>query len=99
LGTYGGPTQTMPLLPGSPALDTGAAAGLTPPAGPVANGGVTSITVASTSGLGAGLYIQIDSEIMLVTGISNATTLTVARAQLSTGATGPTTPGVRGTRA
>ncbi len=29
LGNYGGPTQTMPLLPGSPAIETGAAMGQT----------------------------------------------------------------------
>jgi hypothetical protein len=27
LGTYGGPTQTIPLLPGSPAIDAGTATG------------------------------------------------------------------------
>ena len=39
----------------------------------------TSITVANTNGLGLGLYVEIDSEIMLITGTTSDTTLTVAR--------------------
>jgi hypothetical protein len=35
LGNYGGATQTIPLLPGSPALDAGAAVGAGPAANPV----------------------------------------------------------------
>jgi hypothetical protein len=35
LGNYGGTTQTIPLLPGSPALDAGAAVGAGPAASPV----------------------------------------------------------------
>jgi hypothetical protein len=42
LSDYGGPTQTMPLLPGSPALNTGdpSQAGVADQRGPVRSGGV-----------------------------------------------------------
>ena len=65
---------------------------------PIATGD-TSITVANTNGLGLGLYVEIDSEIMLITGMTSGTTLTVARGQLGTMAVAHTTPGVNVTLA
>jgi hypothetical protein len=50
----------------------------------IANGTTSSITVASTAGLVQGMYIQIDSEILLITGVADGTTLDVARGQLGT---------------
>ena len=44
----------------------------------------TSFTVASTTGFAANDHIQIDSEIIKITTVTNATTLAVTRAQLST---------------
>jgi len=84
LGDYGGPTQTVALEPASPAIDKGAPVVFTTLAAPIADEFTTSITVADTSGLAVGLYVQIDSEIMRITGVTSATTLTVARGQLGT---------------
>jgi hypothetical protein len=44
----------------------------------------TIVTVASNANIAIGNYIQIDSEIMLVTGTSGSTSITVARAQIGT---------------
>jgi len=78
LGYYGGPTQTLGLLSGSPALNAG---------GPLTALGTaplvtdTTITVANAAAIAStpGAYvIQIDSEQMLVTGVDlTANTLTV----------------------
>jgi hypothetical protein len=50
------------------------------------NNSVTAITVDSTTGYEAGDYIRIDSEIMLVTGVTSSTVLAVTRAQEKTAA-------------
>jgi hypothetical protein len=99
LGDYGGPTQTMAPLPGSKAVGAGAPVVFTTLTAAIANAAATSITVASTSGVGPGLYIQIDSEIMRITGVSNGTTLGVARGQLGTAAAAHATTGVNVTLA
>jgi hypothetical protein len=46
----------------------------------------TSITVASITGIANGDYLQVDSEIMLVTAAPSGSTVTVARGQLGTAA-------------
>jgi len=83
LDDYGGPTRTMHVLPGSAAINNGTPA-FTTLAAAIDDASVTSITVADTTGFGIGLYIKVDNEIMRVTGVTNATTLTVARGQLGT---------------
>ncbi len=92
-------TQTCPPLPGSPAIDAGISAVLTTLTASIPDAGAGTITVASTAGLGVGLYIQIDNEIMLITGVTGGTTLTVERGQLGMGATTHTTTGVNVTLA
>jgi hypothetical protein len=70
LGNYGGPTQTMPLLPDSPALGNGGAA-VTILAGAI-DGLATSINVANIAAIAStpGTYlIQIESEQILVTDV------------------------------
>ncbi len=93
LGDYGGPTQTMALLPGSPAIDQGGAVAVLTAAG-VADTMTTAVTLASGSAfaatnlpaLAAGDYfvIQVDSELMAVTALTlnadGTATLTVHRA-------------------
>jgi hypothetical protein len=86
LANNGGPTQTMSLLAGSPALSSGASVVFNSLSAAIADTVTTTITLFSTSGLGVGLYVRIDSEIMLITGVTGATTLSVARGQLSTSA-------------
>ena len=71
----GGPTQTMALLAGSPALDAGT--DLTILNGPIDNS-VTAIGVTDGTGIPAGFAIRIDDEQMVVTSkVGN--TLTVTR--------------------
>ena len=94
LGTFGnngGPTQTVPLLTGSPAIGAGGVVNQTSAA--IANGTTTSISVAtagvfassSLPTLSSGSYftIQIDAEQMAVTGVTvngdGTATLTVTR--------------------
>jgi streptogramin lyase len=89
LGNYGGPSQTMALLPGSPAIAAGTAAvsTLTIDISPTA----TTLTVtnpailASTPGQ---YFIRIDTEVMEVTNVSLANnSLTVIRGVQATAAT------------
>jgi hypothetical protein len=84
LGDNGGPTQTMPLLSGSAAVDNGTRVVFTTSTAPIPDAAATNISVADTTGLGPGLYIQIEHEILRITGVSDGTTLTVARGQLGT---------------
>ena len=75
LSNNGGPTKTMALSTGSPAIGTGTAFTT------VANGIAptdTSITLSSTTGLSPNTLIDIDGEVMLVTSVSG-TTLDVVR--------------------
>ncbi len=79
LGNYGGPTQTVALLPGSPAIGTGGSVTTI-----TADNGST-ITVADGAAIastdpanGSGYVIQIDNEEMLVTAV-DGDTLTVTR--------------------
>jgi hypothetical protein len=92
LGNYGGPTPTLALLPGSPAIDNGGFVTTFSSAG-VTDTSSTSITVAnglvfaasSLPVLSSGSYflIQVDSEQMAVVGLTlnadNSATLDVAR--------------------
>ncbi|HVQ36190.1 MAG TPA: CSLREA domain-containing protein, partial [Pyrinomonadaceae bacterium] len=73
----GGPTQTLALLPGSPAFDAGT--DLTSLNGAI-DGQVTTIIVGDATSIpaGFGLAIQIDNEQMIVTS-KTANTLTVTR--------------------
>jgi hypothetical protein len=87
LGYYGGPTQTMPLLPGSPARGAGAA--LTTVSGTL-NSTTASLTVADAAVLGLipnRTVLLIDSEQVLVTAV-NGNTLTVTRGVNGTTAAG-----------
>ena len=99
LASNGGPTPTIALQAGSPAIDRGTLVVLTSLTAAIADAGATNITVASATGLGVGLYVEIDSEIMLITGVTNGTTLTVARGQLGTKAGEHLTTGVNVTLA
>ena len=83
LASNGGPTQTFSLLAGSLALNAGTSQALTA-LGATASSTDTTLNVVSSSGFGIGLYVKIDNEIMLITGIPSSTTLTVLRGQLST---------------
>ena len=86
LGNYGGPTQTVPLLAGSPAIGTGGP--ITTANGDVDDSTATTITVANgdlfaaptLATLSSGSYftIQIDGEQMAVIG-AYGSTLTVVR--------------------
>ncbi|HEX4128659.1 MAG TPA: right-handed parallel beta-helix repeat-containing protein [Pirellulales bacterium] len=89
LDYYGGPTETMAIFSGSPAIDAGAApTHLTALAGT----GTTTLSVALASAIAstAGSYvIQIDSEQLLVTNVNLSTnTLTVTRGYNGTTAAG-----------
>ena len=101
LGDYGGPTQTMALLPGSPAINQGGAVAALAAAG-VANTASTDVTLASGSALAAtnlpaltsGDYfvIHVDSELMAVTALTlnadgTATLMVVHGADGTTAAT------------
>jgi hypothetical protein len=76
LASNGGRTQTIALLPGSPAIDAGA--DVTTLSGGM-NELVTSITLADATAFPVDFLIQIDSEQMLVAG-RMGNTLTVTRA-------------------
>jgi len=80
LGYYGGPTQTLALIPGSPAIGKGGFL-TTVAAGIALSTASTTITVANAAAIAStgGVTIQIDSEQMLVTAVSG-NTLTVTRA-------------------
>jgi hypothetical protein len=85
LTTSGAPTFTHMPLPGSPAINAGTATPtvvLTTLSAAVTDV-ATTISVAAAGAMHKGLFIQIDSEIMLVNSVSG-TTVTVTRGQLST---------------
>ncbi len=88
-GSYGGATQSVPLLTGSPAMAVGGA--ITVLTAAVTDAATTTITVqnAATIASTPGEYlIRIDGEEMLVTNVNRATnTLTVVRGQNGTTAT------------
>jgi len=70
LGNYGGPTQTIALLPGSPAIGAGAAVTTLSTA---ANAGATSLSVADGAAIASspGDYsIQVGSQQLIVTGVA-----------------------------
>ena len=81
LQSNGGPTQTLALLPGSPAIAAGGA--VTTLAAAVASTTSTAVTVATASAFAVppgGCVILVDSEEMLVTAVNLTTnTLTVQR--------------------
>ena len=81
LAGNGGPTQTMGLLGGSPAI--GAAAPLTSLAADVSDTTTTTLTVNDATSLAVGEAVKIDNEIVLVTAIAG-TAITVERGQMST---------------
>jgi hypothetical protein len=87
LAYNGGPTETLALQAGSPAIGAGAAVTTVDIGGIAATGNSITLTngaaIASTSG---NYYIQIDSEQMLVTTVSG-NTLTVTRGYNGTGET------------
>ena len=106
LGDYGGPTQTMALLPGSPAIGAGGSVTTLSSAG-VTDTSSASVTVAnglvfagsSLPVLSSGSYfmIECDSEQMAVVGVTlnadNSATLDVVRgANGTTAATHPAAP-------
>ncbi|MGE3804901.1 MAG: beta strand repeat-containing protein, partial [Gemmataceae bacterium] len=99
LADNGGPTQTMALLAGSPAIDAATPVVLTTLAATIDDDTTTTITVASTANLVAGLYIQIDNEILLITEVTGVNTLEVVRGQLGTAAAAHNTTGVNVTLA
>ncbi len=80
LANNGGPTQTMALVAGSPAIGAGGA--LTTLSASLSNSATTA-TVASNTFLAVGDYLSIDSEIVLITAISGDT-LTLLRGQYGT---------------
>lgn len=91
LANNGGPTQTMALQPGSPAIAAGAA--VTTISAAVPNATSTSITVANGNRIavtsppvGAGYVLVLNGESMLVTAVSG-NTLTVQRGYKGTKAT------------
>lgn len=77
----GGPTQTVALLVGSPAI--GSAGPLTTLSAAVTDTSATTITVNDATYLAVGQTLRIDDEIVLVTAISG-TTITIDRGQMST---------------
>ena len=92
LGNYGGPTQTIPLLPGSPAigkggsvtaLSAGVDSAATSTSITVANGLVFAASSLPTLTSGSYFLIQVDSEQMAVVGLTlnadNSATLDVVR--------------------
>jgi fibronectin-binding autotransporter adhesin len=92
LGDYGGPTQTFPLLPGSPAIGDAGAVTALPSSGvpdtsstsfPVPNGLAFAASSLPTLTSGSYFVIQIDSEQMAVVGLTvngfNTATLDVVR--------------------
>lgn len=91
LANNGGPTQTMALQPGSPAIAGGAAVTMVSEAVP--NATATSLTVANGNRIavtnppaGTGYVLVLDGETMLVTAVSG-NTLTVQRGYKGTKAT------------
>jgi hypothetical protein len=82
VANYGGPTATTALLPGSPAIDTGARIALaflsTPAPG---SGGSTVLHVNDPTPFAPGMVLLVDAEEMLVTAVGvSANTVTVTRA-------------------
>ena len=97
LGDYGGPTQTMALLPGSPAIDAGgavttlsAAVDNSSPSISVTNGSVFAASSLPTLTSGYYFIIQVDNEQMAVVGLTlfanNSATLDVVRGANNTSA-------------
>jgi CSLREA domain-containing protein len=77
LGSYGGQTQTFPLLPGSPAIGAGTPAAITSSISGVSSGPAI-ITPGSMSNITAGEKLVIDAglpdqEVVTVTGITTTT--------------------------
>ena len=89
LASNGGPTQTLALLPGSPAISTGGA--ITSVSSAVTSPSATTISVQNAAAIAAtpgSYYILIDQEEILVTGVNLVTnTLTVTRGVNGTTAT------------
>ncbi len=83
LANNGGPTQTIALTAGSAALNAGSTVLTTLSAALAAGTANTTFSVNDPTFLGAGEVIAIDSEQMLVTGVSG-TTVTVTRGYNST---------------
>ena len=92
LGDYGGPTQTVPLLPGSPAIGKAGAVTVLTSSGvpdtlstaiPVPNGSILVASSLPTLTSGSYFVIQVDSEQMAVVGLSlngnDSATLDVVR--------------------
>jgi predicted outer membrane repeat protein len=78
LGSNGGPTQTVALESGSPALQAGSDVLTFTSTSLAASSANTTFTVSDATYLGLGAVIQIDNEQMQVTAISG-TTVTVTR--------------------
>lgn len=81
LANNGGPTQTVALLVGSPAI--GSAFPLASLSAAVTDTGATTFTVSDATSLAVGQSLRVDDEVVLVTAISG-TTITVDRGQLNT---------------
>jgi hypothetical protein len=85
LTNNGGPTQTIALVPGSPAI--GAAGALTTLSAAIADATSTTLTVVDPTFLAVGDALWIDQEIVVVAAIDTTTdTITVARGQDGTAA-------------
>ena len=78
LGNYGGPTQTIALLPGSPALTKGTNFLTTTTQNITAGQTTSTFTVSDPTFLGAGMVILIGSEQMTITNVTT-NTVTVTR--------------------
>ena len=81
----GGPTPSVALVAGSPALDAGV--NLTTLTTALSDGTTTSLTLGDTSGLYVGATIQIGAEQMTVVTVPSATTCTVTRGANGSSAT------------
>jgi hypothetical protein len=86
LASNGGVTQTISVLGGSPAIGAGSA--LTNLATAVATSNLTTLTVTSTLFIAVGDALQIDNEILIVTGVNSGNgQVSVLRGQMGTTAT------------
>jgi len=85
LANNGGPTQTIALAAGSPAINTGGT--LTTVATAVTSLTTTILTVSNSSFIVVGDVLRIDNEVMVVTTVNTPTSITVTRGQLGTNAT------------
>ncbi len=87
LGNYGGPTQTMALLPGSPAIDAGAAVALSTLSANAA-AGATTLSVRNATPFAPGMMVQLartgsGAEVVTIAAVNySSNTLTLQAATL-----------------